>query len=156
MQDDVDGGNGSLLVGAVGHFYFAQIGHFYFAATWRMRGGEWGLTGNYGNQRTWLRKSSGAQVSHTIQSPSMAAPVERDDGMRSTPGDSRSAMNSWKWTRIVRTSRATRTRPASAATRRTSAAGVPSGIMSAECRKSREGSVRRKPLPMSGPRSASA
>src|SRR5450759_2011730 len=33
MQDDVDGGNGSLLVGAVGHFYFAQIGHFYFAAT---------------------------------------------------------------------------------------------------------------------------
>ena len=37
MQDDVDGGNGSLLVGAVGHFYFAQIGHFYFAATWQRR-----------------------------------------------------------------------------------------------------------------------
>ena len=111
---------------------------------------------SHGNHRTWLRKSSGVHVSHTIKSPSMAAPVDRDEGMRSTPGDSRFAMNFWKWAHIVRTSRLTRTRPASAAMRRTSASGALSGIMPAERRKSREGSLRRKPLPMSGSRSASA
>lgn len=92
----------------------------------------------------------------TIKSPSMAAPLDRDDGMRSPPGDSRSTANSWKCTRMVQPSRVTRTRPAPAATCTTFASVVPSAMMPEECRKSRDGSRRLKLLPMSGSRSASA
>src|SRR5437773_2387298 len=48
----------------------------------------------YGSHHSWFRKSSGDQVSQTMMRPSITAPMDREDGTSSTPGDSRSATNS--------------------------------------------------------------
>ena len=99
----------------------------------------------HGSHHTWFRKSSWDQVSHATMSPSIAAPIDRDDGISSTPGDSRCATNSLKWTYIVRRSPVTKTRPESAAMCRTCGSGVPSGITPAAPWKSMDGSLRRNP-----------
>lgn len=46
---------------------------------------------HYGSQDTRLRKSPGVQFSQTNTSPSIAAPMDQEDGISKTPGDSRVA-----------------------------------------------------------------
>jgi hypothetical protein len=110
----------------------------------------------YGSHRTRLRKSSGVQFSQAKSSPSIAAPIDREDGMSKTPGDSRVATKSRKWTLMVRRSAETSTRPSSAAIRKTSGSIAPSGIVPEAARKSIAGSLRSSPFRMSGSMSASA
>lgn len=86
----------------------------------------------------------------------MAAPIDRADGISRTPGDSCFATKFLKWTLMVLISPVTRTRPSSAAIRKTSGSVVPSGMVLAAGRKSMDGSLRRSPFRMSGSISASA
>lgn len=110
----------------------------------------------YGSHWTRLCKSSGVQFSQTKSSPSIAAPIDREDGIGKTPGDSCVPTKPWKYTLMVRTSPETRTRPSSAAIRKTSGSSVPAGIMPAAGRKSIDGSLRSSPFRISGSISASA
>jgi hypothetical protein len=82
----------------------------------------------YGNQRAWLRNSSSVQIVQTNNSPSITFPIGRCDGISRSPGDSCCWIESAKRPGIVLMSRETSTRPASAATRRTSGSGAPSGM----------------------------
>jgi hypothetical protein len=54
--------------------------------------------------------------------------MDREDGISKTPADSCVATKLWKWTLMVRRSPETRTRPSSAAIRKTSGSSVPYGI----------------------------